>query len=113
VEWIRSSRHRFAKSANLLLVVGSLTGLVGGDLLLDPGLPLLVGELGGLVLLGLGSPLGGVLLGGLELGVLSDGGVGGGEDLLDVLGTDTVGEVGRELLLEPRNRVTRVLGPAQ
>jgi hypothetical protein len=102
----------FAKDTNLLLVLvlGSLTGLVGSDLLLDPGIPLLLGELGGPVLLRLGLPLGNVLLAGSELGVLSDGGVGVGEEFLNVLGTDTVSEVGRELLLEPESRGGRSLG---
>jgi hypothetical protein len=70
-----------------------------------------VSQLGRLVLGGLGLPLGGVLLGRDELGVLTDGGVGVGEDLLNVLGTDTVSEVGGELLLEPESG--RLVGSTQ
>jgi hypothetical protein len=70
-----------------------------------------VSQLGSLVLGRLGLPLGGVLVGRDELGVLTDGGVGVGEDLLNVLGTDTVSEVGGELLLEPESG--RLVGSTQ
>lgn len=75
-------------------------GLEGGDLLLDAGAALLAGEGLGAELDRLGLPLGNVLGGGLELGVLTDGLVSGRVDLLNVLRSDVVGEVGGELLLE-------------
>lgn len=101
------------RSALHLLLVGSLDRLllstVGSGLVpeLDLGIDLLlslvVGESGNGVLLGDSLPVL-RLLGGLEGGVLSDGGVSIGVDLLDVLGSDTVGEVGGELLLESEGR---------
>jgi hypothetical protein len=68
----------------LLGLLGVATGLVGGDLLLDTLATLLARELARAELLGLGLPLGGVLLGGGERGVLTDGSVSVGVDLLNV-----------------------------
>lgn len=77
-----------------------LAGLVSRNLLLHPFGPLSVAELSGPVLGRLGLPLCGILLGRLERRVLSDRGVGVGVDFLNVVGSDAVFEVGRELLLE-------------
>lgn len=63
-------------------------------------LPLLVGEPDAPVLLRFGCPVL-CLLCWLEGRIFSDGGVGIGVDLLDVSGSDIIGEVGRELPLEP------------
>ena len=76
-----------------------MLGLEGLDLLLDLGLALLEGKAGSPVLLGLCCPVL-RLLGGLEGRVLTDRGVSVRVDLLEVLGANTVLEVGRELLLE-------------
>lgn len=91
----------------LLLVVlvrcsVDLASLVSGNLLLDTGTALLAVELGGVALLGLGLELGALLggSGGFERGVLADGSVGARVELFNVLGTNLVGEVARELLLE-------------
>lgn len=86
----------------LVVLVGrsSLASLVSGNLLLDPRPPLLPVELvlfsGQRLLL----PLLSVLLGRLEDGVLSDGSVGRSVNLLDIVRSNVVGKVGRELLLE-------------
>lgn len=91
-------------SIRLLVVLGvELTGLVLLDLLLDSLLALLVSELWLVVLLRGGLVLVDALCGLLALGwgwVLPDLLVGLLVDLLHVLGTDVVGEVLGELLLE-------------
>lgn len=81
-----------------------MLGLEGLDLRLDASPALLEGELGGHVLLGLRSPVLG-LLAGLERGVLANRSICVRVDLLHVLGTDAIGKVGRELLLEAGKEV--------
>ena len=98
------THRRFSELARetspiLVLVHLDSAGLELLDLLGDALLALLVGEAGGLVLEGLRLPVL-RLFGGLERRVLTDRGVSVRVDLLDVLGADTVLEVGRELLLE-------------
>ena len=83
----------------LRLLLGATVGLEGLDLGLDAGLALGERKAVDLVLEGLRLPVLG-LLGGLEGRVLTNGSVGVGVDLLDVLGANAVGKVGRELLLE-------------
>lgn len=84
----------------LVLLDIELASLVGGNLGLDTLLLLLLGELEGLVLERLRLPFGDVLLGGLEGRVFTDSLVGVGVDLLNVVRSNTVSKVGRELLLE-------------
>lgn len=84
----------------LVLLDIEFASLVGGNLGLDTLLLLLLGELESLVLERLGLPLGDVLLGGLEGRVFTDSLVGVGVDLLNVIRSNTVSKVGRELLLE-------------
>lgn len=84
----------------LVLLDIELASLVGGNLGLDTLLLLLLGELESLVLERLGLPFGDVLLGGLEGRVFTDSLVGVGVDLLNVVRSNTVSKVGRELLLE-------------
>ena len=76
-----------------------MLGLEGLDLLLDARLALGKGVLASPVLFALRGPVLG-LLGGLEGRVFADRGVGVSVDLLNVLGANTVREVGGELLLE-------------
>ena len=73
--------------------------LEGLDLLLDAGLALGVSALDVPELFALRGPIL-ILVGGLEGRVFADGRVRVGEDLLDILGADTVRKVSRELFLE-------------
>lgn len=84
----------------LVLLDIELASLVGGNLGLDTLLLLLLGELESLVLERLGLPLSDVLLGGLEGRVFTNSLIGVGVDLLNVIRSNTVSKVGRELLLE-------------
>lgn len=83
----------------VVLLSSSTTGLELLDLDGDVGLALGVGELLGGVLKSLSFPVGGLFCG-LECGVFTNGGVGVGVDFLNIIGTNTICEVGGELLLE-------------
>jgi hypothetical protein len=87
----------------VVLVLGDSVGtasLVGGNLLLDTVETLLLVELGLLELERSLFELLNVLFGRLERRVLTDSLVGRGVDLLNVVRTNVISEVGRELLLE-------------
>ena len=79
-----------------------MLGLESLDLGLDACLALLERELGSPVLFALRSPVL-RLLSGLEGGVLTNGGVRVRENLLNVLRTDAVSKVSRELLLKAKD----------
>jgi hypothetical protein len=77
-----------------------VTSLEGLDLLLDTGFALLGSEAVCLVFQRLRLPV--LLFGGLERRILTNGSIGLPIDILDIIGTDTVGEVGGELLFKAR-----------
>ena len=103
----RDRRHTKQLDSNaiyllvVLIIAGSLgAGLEGLDLGSNVLQTLLVCEFWTLVFLGLGCPILRFLCR-LEDRVFSDSSVGVSVDLLDVSRSNVIGEVGRELLLEP------------